>query len=417
MIRHLLKLVWHRKRANALIMTEIFFSFLIVFVVVTLGISGYVRWTSPLGFDWHDVWVVDVTPPAPPEDHMHQLAVQGVPESEVVNANRTAVLMDGLMREVRSFPQVESVAADAMPPYAERQWGTVIQSPNGQGVFMDADQGTDDYAKTMRLKIVKGRWFSKEDDARNVLPLVIDTNAAKALFGNAEPIGRTLPGAQFSDKKQDFCVVGVIAPYRKTGELSDLTTNVAFLRTSVVHTVPPEANQMVIRVRPGTPASFEAELNRALRPNATGMSIRIQHMDDMRRVALRTRLIPVVILGLVALFLISMVALGLTGVLWQTVTRRTREIGVRRALGASGVTVRWQVLGEVALLATLAVLIGLIVVVQLPLLGALTIVRPSEFTAGIFAALAVIYTITLLCGAYPSWLASSIEPADALRYE
>jgi putative ABC transport system permease protein len=417
LIRHLLKLVWHRKRANALIMTEIFFSFLIVFAVVTFAISLWVRWTTPLGFDWHNVWVVDVSVPEPPEDRMHQLATPGVPKEEVDRAKQTAILIDGMMRDLRAFPQIESVAADAMPPYAERQWGTVITSETGQGVFMDADQGTDDFAKTMRVPILKGRWFNREDDASNVIPLIVDTNAAKALFGNADPIGKTLPGAQFSDKKEDFRVVGVIAPYRKMGELSYTTTNVAFLRTSVAHTVPPEANQILIRVRPGTPASFEAELNRSLRPNATGVSFRIQHMDDMRRVALRTRFIPVVILACVALFLISMVALGLTGVLWQTVTRRTREIGVRRALGASGRTVRSQILGEVALLATLAVAVGLVVVVQLPLLGAFTIVRPAEFTTGIFAALAVIYAITLLCGAYPSWLASSIEPADALRYE
>jgi len=416
-IRHLLKLVWHRKRANALIMSEIFFSFLIVFAVVTLAVSLWIRWTTPLGFDWHDVWVIDVSTPAPPEDHMHQLPVQGVPQAEVDNAKRTAILIDGLMRDLRSFPQIESIAADAMPPFAEREWGTVITGPTGQGVFMNADQATDDYAKTMHLQVLKGRWFNKEDDARNKMPLVLDTNAAKALFGNAEPVGKTLPGAQFSDKKEDFEVIGIIAPYRKAGELSDTTTNTALLRTSVVHTVPPEANQIVIRLRPGTPASFETELNAALRPNATGISFRIQHMDDMRRMALRIRLIPLAILALIALFLISMVALGLTGVLWQTVTRRTREMGVRRALGASGSAVRTQVLVEVTLVATLAVILGIVVVAQLPLLGAFRIVRPPEFTAGFIAALAVIYGITLLCGAYPSWLASRIEPADALRYE
>ena len=417
MIRHLLKLAWHRKRANALIMTEIFFSFLIVFAVLTLALSLALRWSTPLGFDWHDVWLIEVNTPMPPEEHSQQLATQGVPQEEVDNAKRTALLVDGLLRELRSMPQIESVAADAMPPYAEREWGTVLTTEDHREVFMTADQATDDFATVMRIPVLKGRWFSKEDDALNIMPLVIDTNAAKALFGDSEPVGKKLPGAQFSDKKQDFRVIGVIAPYRKSGELSDTTTNVAFLRTSVNHTAPPEASQILIRLRPGTPASFEAELNRALRPSATGVTFRILHMDDMRRQALRVRFIPVVILGLIALFLISMVALGLTGVLWQTVTRRTREIGVRRALGASGSAVRTQVLTEVAVVATLAVVIGLVVIVQLPLLGAFRIVQPQEFVAGIVAALAVIYGITLLCGAYPSWLASRIEPAEALRYE
>jgi len=143
----------------------------------------------------------------------------------------------------------------------------------------------------------------------------------------------------------------------------------------------------------------------------------IRRMDQMRTTALKMRLVPVAALALVAAFLIAMVTLGLTGVLWQTVTRRMREIGIRRALGASGSGVRLQVLGEVALLATLAVMLGAIVLFQLPLIGLLGVITAGEFSSGFFAALAVIYAITLLCGAYPSWLASTIDPAEALRYE
>ena len=56
MIRHLLKLVWKRKRANALLIVEIFASFVVVFAVVTLAASMLMRWRKPLGFDYHDVW-------------------------------------------------------------------------------------------------------------------------------------------------------------------------------------------------------------------------------------------------------------------------------------------------------------------------------------------------------------------------
>jgi putative ABC transport system permease protein len=121
--------------------------------------------------------------------------------------------------------------------------------------------------------------------------------------------------------------------------------------------------------------------------------------------------------GIVALFLISMVALGLTGVLWQNVTKRTREIGLRRAMGASGKQVNRQILLEVVLLATIALLAGSVIVLQLPILGAFTIVTPAAFSTGFALALATIYALTVLCGLYPSWLASRLQPADALRYE
>ena len=60
MIRHLLKLVWNRKRANALIVAEIFVSFLVIFAVLTGAVSSLGGWNKPLGFDWHDVWDVSM---------------------------------------------------------------------------------------------------------------------------------------------------------------------------------------------------------------------------------------------------------------------------------------------------------------------------------------------------------------------
>jgi putative ABC transport system permease protein len=131
----------------------------------------------------------------------------------------------------------------------------------------------------------------------------------------------------------------------------------------------------------------------------------------------RMRLAPLVIGGVIGTFLIAMVALGLTGVLWQNVTRRTRELGLRRAMGASSGSVHRQVLAEVILLATIALVLGSIVALQLPILGVLELVTREAFVFGFAGALAAIYALTVLCGLYPSWLASRLQPADALRYE
>ena len=427
MIRHLLKLVWHRKRANALIMAEIFLSFLIVFAVVTIALSLYSRWQAPLGFQWQNVWQMEVeTSLGNPEGK------RTTPETSVAeksHAQITAEAVDRLLREIRSFPQVEAVAADTMPAYMNRMWDTEL-GYKGKRVSVYADMASDDFARVMQLPILKGRWFTDDDEAQNYQPIVIDADAARALFGNEDPIGKKIPAKEFNeDPKQpaDFRVVGVIAPYRKFGEFTQRDLKMVFFRVPNVVTGPnavhgrtsvgPEANQIVIRVRPGTPASFEAELSDRLRPNASGIVYRIRRMDAMRTTMLRTAVAPLIVLSIVALFLISMVALGLTGVLWQTVTRRTREIGVRRAVGASGSGVRAQVLGEVALLVTLAVALAAFIIGQLPILGVFNLTTPADVAWGFATALAVIYAITLLCGAYPSWLASTVDPAEALRYE
>jgi putative ABC transport system permease protein len=150
---------------------------------------------------------------------------------------------------------------------------------------------------------------------------------------------------------------------------------------------------------------------------AADYPVRIQHMDQMRDLMNKAFIAPAIIGGIVASFLITMVALGLSGVLWQTVTRRTREIGLRRALGATGPEVNRQILLEVALLSTLALVVGAIVVAQLPLLGVFRIVSKPAFAIGFAGALATIYGLTLLCGLYPSWLAGRVQPAQALHYE
>lgn len=415
MILHLLKLVWHRKRAHVLVAAEICCSFLIVFFVATLGASLVSRWRAPLGFDWRDVWAIEVDRGLPRENSSS--STRGPTAADVVKSAGRADRIDHLLRDLRLMPQIESAAADSMTPYGDMLWGSVI-NVNGRRVDVSADQATDDFARVMRLKILRGRWFNADDEAASYLPVVIDASAARAMFGAIDAVGQRIPGdGRTGTAEGEMRVVGVIAPFRQEGEFSANDTNFVFFRASTTRPVPPDANRILVRVRAGTPGSFEGELDQRLHRLNPDSRFRIRRMSDMRQGAIRMRMVPIVALGTVAVFLISMVMLGLTGVLWQTVTRRMREIGLRRALGAPASAVRVQVLAEVALLATLAVVVGALVVIQLPLLGVFRIVTRGEFAAGLAASMVVIYAITLACGAYPSWLASRVDPAEALRYE
>ena len=398
MIKHLLKLVWNRKRANALLILEIFISFIVIFAVLTASITFGSNWSRPVGFDWNNVWDVS----------MEFDIDYGEKGGEQDKKFRPQVKR--MMDEIRQFSEVEAVGGSNTPPYAfstsEGRW-----TIKGKQVNLVWDDVTDGFAEALKMEVVRGRWFNAEDDASNEQPVVIDANTAKAIYGDADPIGEKL-----EDEPRPLRIIGVVKEFRKNGETSG-PLNLIFRRVAMDGQYGRLGSHILVRVRPGTTADFEEKLVARLEAIAPDIVFKIRHMDQMRDRSLRARLGPVVVGGVVALFLITMVALGLTGVLWQNVTRRTREIGLRRAMGAAGSSVHRQILIEVALLASIALLLGTIIVWQLPILGAFSIVTPASFTIGFIGALATIYALTVLCGLYPSWLASRLQPADALRYE
>jgi putative ABC transport system permease protein len=409
MIRHLLKLVWNRKRTNALLIVEIFFCFMVVFAVLTAGITLSTRWAlgastldgprGGVGFDWQNVWNV-------------RLEIPHRDSSDEANAeSREGVLR--LMREIQTLPEVESVAGSMTPPYTmstiSGAWA--VDKHNIDIVFDDV---TDGFAETMHLRVARGRWFRPDDDAAGYRPVVLDQNAARALYPNQDPIGKAFdPDIEHVPPMR---VVGIVEPYRKDGEFS-APVNMVFRRTATNGAYGAVPWNFVLRMRPGTPAEFEETLMRRMHAVSPEITFRVRKLEQIRRRALAFRIAPAAFGAVVALFLISMVGLGLTGVIWQDVTKRTRELGLRRAAGASAAAIIRQVAGESALIATIAVGVGSLIVAQLPLLGIFSLVTPIAYAVGFVAALAAIYSLTILCALYPSWMASRLQPADALRYE
>ncbi|HEV2669211.1 MAG TPA: FtsX-like permease family protein, partial [Blastocatellia bacterium] len=143
----------------------------------------------------------------------------------------------------------------------------------------------------------------------------------------------------------------------------------------------------------------------------------IKPLVEMRASVFQEYLVPMAAFGLVAGFLLIMVGLGLTGVLWLTVTQRTKEMGLRRAKGATRQRIYKQILGELFIVTTTGLLVGTLVVVQFPLLDLMGFASPEVYTASIFISLGLIYLLTTVCGLYPSLLATRIHPAEALHYE
>lgn len=401
MTRHLLKLVWNRKRSNALIILEIFFTFLVVFAVGTLGMYLADNWRRPLGFDWRDVWAIQVDTQAQSDDDFNLEQIE---------------IAERLVREVEALAPVERVTAAMMTPYAFGSFSSGL-TINGHDVDMDLNEVTESFAEVMRVDLVKGRWFVPADAALGWLPIVVDEDLAREVWGDENPLGQRLGEPDPGSGDPEMRVVGVVRDFRHHGELSGPGNfRFNYKRLGDPKHRPPRV--LLVRVRPGTPASFEEDLTRRMQSVAREWSFEVKPLEQIRETSFRRRITPLIVGGIVASFLLLMVALGLLGVLWQNLLQRTREIGLRRALGASQGEVHRQILMEQLLLTTLGLLLGTAVVVQLPILDVFgSALRPEVFSSGLILALVSMYLLATLCALYPGAMAGRVRPAEALRHE
>lgn len=398
MIKHLIKLVWNRKRFNFLITLEILVSFLVLFVVMMFVAFYANNYRQPLGFDYANVWNINIDVKQVSDDTF-------TPEQQELTRQ--------LFNTVKDLPEVESVASALSVPY---QIGGSFGSEehSGKDVRFERDEVTDDMRTVLNLHVVAGRWFNKDDDAANFRPVVINRNLAEEMYGGEDPIGKFF-GTEGEGRKE-LRVVGVVSEFRKQGELVS-EGNFVFARKNLVDPKDRPPRNLVIKLRPGVSAAFEEQLADKLQAVAKTWSFEIQPLVNLRESVIRLQLIPVVVLGIIALFLMIMVALGLTGVLWQSVTQRRKEIGLRRAKGATATRIKRQILGELVVIASFGLLIGILLVVQFPLLDVISFISGKIYLYSILASAAIIYLLTILCGLYPSWLATKVQPAEALHYE
>jgi putative ABC transport system permease protein len=422
MTRHLIRLIWNRKRQNLLLVIEILCSFLVLFFVVFFALHFATNAREPLGFDIDRVWAIDVGRPRSLPSDSDAAAVPS--ELAARAADRDTVRR--LLRALRDLPQVEVAAGGFTLPYANSTWGSGMEFTDGRRFGFDYNAVTDDFMRVLSMPMRAGRTFSREDDGDSADPVVINARLAREMFGEADPVGRILPEKIEPNRPRRPTdapphpkrVVGVFEDFRQHGEYS-IPRPMMFERLNVEGDVGGVPERLVIRVRPGTTAAFEPVLVRRLQRETPDWSFEVATLQSMREHMLTEFITPLTLGAVIAGFLLLMVALGLTGVVWQSVTQRLREFGLRRAAGASGSAVRGQVLTEMAVMTTFALLGGVVLVGQLPFLPLpreLTIF-PGVVAGAIAVSAAAIYGLTFLCGWYPSRLATRIAPADALRYE
>ncbi|MGN7985903.1 ABC transporter permease [Pedobacter sp. 22226] len=393
MFKHLFKLIWNKRKQNFLFLSEILVSFLVIFSVFSFLTYYYQNYSEPLGFDYKKVWSISY-------------------ENGELTKNRDslAIFYENLNKSLKSMPQVEEVTfSSGNFPYSDSFMSTGL-TQNGEKITMVSHfvVGTD-YKKVWNVSLLEGRWFLPEDLVGKNKNIIINETLKKAIFGNTKATGKLIGDY---DDKEKMKVIGVVQDVKSNGDFAPAGKAMFVQLDSGYYR---NTHNILIRVKDGADANFESKLYKFMATSVKN-AVEIKHLDQMRDSKNEVTIIPMVIFIIIATFLIINVALGLFGVLWYNINKRKGEIGLRRAIGASGRSVSYQLVLEAMILATMSLIAGCFFAIQFPLLSVFNI-PASVYIIAMLLSVLFIYLLVLFCSLYPGKQAAGIHPAIALHEE
>jgi predicted permease len=390
-------------------------------VLLLCGAALFVRTLHNLngvesGFDTHGILTMQVDATVP-----GRTVTPKTPEEFRADHARLGAIWRGFMERVHQVPGVSSAAVAAgMSPLSGRIRGVRI-AIDGPAPGPEKERGirvaqvTDRYFKTIGIRLLAGRSFTPGDRSGSLRVAILNESAARAFFGTESPLGRKVnfPGQRVQDQ---FEIVGIVAD----AHYQDLRTSdrpMAYL--PLEQAIDPITN-VVVSVRG---ASDLTRLVPSIRASVAetvpgGFVTDIATIEQQVKMSLvRERMLALLATFFAALALL-LACIGLYGVMAYRVARRTREIGIRIAVGARQRSVVWMMVRETLLLVIIGAALG-----TLASLGVNRFVAAQLFgvtprdPAAIAVALSVLGCVTVIAGYLPARYASRIDPVKALRAE
>jgi len=332
---------------------------------------------------------------------------------------RTKQLFEQVENTLRVLPGVNGVTAGSVPLLSGSNWGNNLRV---EGFEAGPDTDTNSrfnviaptYFQTLGIPLVTGREFTPADALGTPKVVVVNETFAKKFNLGREAVGKHV-GSQGLNSQLDMEIVGLVQdakysdvkreippqyfrPYRQDDTIGSINF---YVRTA------------------SEPEPFMATITKAMKqvdPNLPIENMRTLQQQVRDNVFL-DRFISVLSTAFASLATL-LAAIGLYGVLAYTVSQRTREIGLRMALGAAPGRVRGMVLRQVAVMIVIGGFVGLLAAVSLGRLAQSMLFELKGWDPVVLIGSAVVLTIVALsAGFLPALRASRVEPMRALRYE
>ena len=325
---------------------------------------------------------------------------------------------------MRALPHV--VAVDPAVTYQNFQLGIGNVSLKAgthkvQNTIIYGD--TSEVKKTNDIELIEGRMWTEIEEQRNASVVVLGHDAAEDLFPDGSPIGKDVESGG-----DVFTVIGVLDKQAQPfGTGRNTQDNSAYFPLGAFHKIHPEIKDFWITVKYDDPANKELvteEIRDLLRVRR---GVRIQQDDNFAvfgpdtLTRLWNQLTGGLFLFMVAVSSVGLMVggVGVMNIMLVSVTERTREIGIRKAIGATRHNILLQFTLEAITLCAVGGLLGILAgsLFTLILHFAVSFLHAALSATWVIVSFVVSCAIGLLFGIYPAWKAASLDPIEALRYE
>jgi predicted permease len=348
------------------------------------------------------------------------LTVRVDAEAAGYEAPRQAVAIDQLLARIRAVPGVRAATYSNNGLFGGSDNGDQIEvegyTPRGNNDRGSRyDQVGPEYFSTLGIPVRLGREITAEDRAGGQMVCVINETFAKRFFDGRNPIGLHVTQT-YANQRNTYQVVGVVQDSRQNRIRGEIEHRFYVPATQPAASI----GSMTFAIRPaGNASGVMAGVREAVRQAEPGMPITVARTvtESVDRRLGQDRLLArlSIAFGAVALML---AAIGLYGVLSYGVTRRTNEIGIRKALGAQHATVIAMILRETGLLLALGLIAGsALAAAALRLITSRLYGLEATDPIAFATAIVLLSIIAGVAAWLPAWRASRVDPLVALRYE
>ncbi|MBZ5577334.1 MAG: ABC transporter permease [Acidobacteriia bacterium] len=344
------------------------------------------------------------------------------PHAQHLDAGRARALFRQFGERLSRLAGVRAVGAASFPPIAGRWIRGDFQVEGGRRLPPGFDAFkpvvTPGYFRAMGIRLVRGRDFTDRDDASAAGVVIVSRSVARQAWPAEDPLGKRISNNDHPSPRDRLTVVGIVDDVVQVDVTQPLTP--AIYQTYLQAGDPDALARMTYALRTaGNPAALASGVRGALREiDPDQPASMIASMADLIRGTQAGPLFQMRLLGTFSLMALVLAAVGIYGVLAYSVTERTREIGIRIALGAERGAVLGLVMRQTLTLAAAGVAIGAAgaLAATRVLAAYLFDVKPTD--PGTLIAVIALLTTVAICAAWiPARRATRIDPTAALRYE